>query len=70
MAAMDHKSNGEFGWRDLCIWCHESWPCEVAWIRRELAEHIRGISITPSGHPSYDDGKDAGLDLAAERIDC
>lgn len=36
---------------------------------RELAVKIRAIRITPSGHPSYDDGKDAGLDLAADTID-
>lgn len=35
----------------------------------ELAERVRAIRITPSGHPSYDDGKDAGLDLAADTID-
>lgn len=35
----------------------------------ELAEKIRSFTITPSGHPSYDDGKDAGLDLGADLID-
>lgn len=37
--------------------------------RLEWAEKIRAVNITPSGHPSYDDGKDAGLDLAAEILE-
>lgn len=35
----------------------------------ELAEQIRAITITPTDHPSYDDGKEAGLDIAADLID-
>lgn len=35
----------------------------------DLAEAIRAYEITPSGDPTYDDGKDAGLDIAADLID-
>lgn len=35
----------------------------------ELAERIRALGVTPSGHPSYDEGRDAGRDLAADLID-
>jgi len=35
----------------------------------ELAEKIREFQVTPSGNPTYDEGKDAGLDLAADLID-
>lgn len=35
----------------------------------DLAEAIRAVKITPSGDPTYDDGKDAGLDIAADLID-
>lgn len=64
MSAMDHRQSD-----DICIHCHARWPCEVAKIRRELAEQIRGLHVAETGHPSFENGKEAGLDLAADIID-
>lgn len=66
MSAMHHKQIED---SDVCVYCLEDWPCEVAKIRRELAEHIRGLHVAETGHPSFEDGKEAGLDLAADTID-
>lgn len=71
MSALDHKRccTAESDSPHVCLYCLEDWPCNVARIRHELAEVILAVKITPSGNPSYDEGKDAGLDLAADLID-
>lgn len=35
----------------------------------ELAEKIRAVQVTPSWDPSYDDGKEAGLNSAADLLE-
>ena len=64
MSAMDHRQSD-----GICIHCHGRWPCEVAKIRRELAQHIRDTHVTAIGYPDYENGVEAGRDSAADSID-
>jgi hypothetical protein len=66
MDAMDHRSNGG-RWSD-CVWCHEAWPCTVARVRRELADLITSQVIGSTGDADYDNGREAGMQSAADLI--
>lgn len=66
MSVMDHKPcDGG----DDCLYCCEPWPCDVARIRQELAEFLRGLPVGSTGDPAYDNGREAGLQSAADVID-
>lgn len=67
MSAMDHRRSD-----DICIWCHEPWPCATAKIRHELAEEIREhIADVPSlkGGAAWRRGYEGGLMQAVLMID-
>ena len=66
MSAMHHDL---IAGSDCCVYCLETWPCQVARIRRELAEEIRNHEFAPIGDPDWEIGKEAGLESAADLID-
>ena len=65
MGAMDHRETDS----GICIWCHDRWPCQTAQIRRELAGHIESLPVGRTGDAPYDDGREAGMQSAADAID-
>lgn len=65
ISAMNHCPDYE----GACMECERPWPCETAEVRRELAEYLRAMPLTPSDYAMYDDGRRDGYQSAADRID-
>lgn len=61
---MDHRESD-----GICIWDHKPWPCMVAQVRQELAAYLRDLSVGSTGDPAYDNGREAGIQSAADAID-
>lgn len=61
---MDHRESD-----GICIWCHEPWPCTTAGVRRELSRYLRDLPVGSTGDPAYDNGREAGIQSAADAID-
>lgn len=64
MSVMDHTESG-----GDCLYCCEPWPCDVARVRQELAAYLRSLPVGNTGDESYDDGRETGIQSAADSID-